>query len=317
MERILIGDLSEILVGRGLPAQVLPPRPDRRLAALLVQPSVSTVAEGVARRLAEEGTRTIIHVLPDGEDAKTLMALEEVYSALAGARMARTDTVIGVGGGAATDVAGFVAATWMRGVEAVHLPTTLLGAVDAAVGGKTGINLGGKNLVGAFWHPRRIIVDLEVLDRLPPELKRQGAAEVIKAGLLADPGVVSAYRHHGADTPLEDVVTRAIRIKAEIVSQDFTETGRRGLLNLGHTVGHGVEFATGISHGEAVAIGLVAEGAISEKLLGFGDLATIKAALAATGLPVRSPPADRRRVLDLVALDKKRFADRIRMALLE
>lgn len=317
MERILIGDASEILVGREWPRPILPPRRERRVAAVFTQAGASGVAEGIARRLQEEGHDSPVFLLPDGEEAKSLSSVEEAYRRLADLRLDRGDTIVAVGGGATTDAAGFVAGTWMRGIEAVYVPTTLLGAVDASIGGKTGVNLGGKNLVGVFWHPRRVIVNLDVLDALPSELKRQGAAEIIKAGLLADPAILDAYRHHGLEVALEDVVPDAIRVKAEIVAGDFTEKDRRGLLNLGHTIGHGVEYASDLTHGEAVAVGLVAAGAVSERVLGFAGMAHVEEVLGAAGLPLRSPPLDRDLVVRLIGLDKKRVSDRVRMVLLE
>lgn len=317
MERILIGRESEILIGNGLPRPLLPSRPERRKAALLTQPGAEHLAQAMLGQLREEGLEAAVHVLPDGEAAKDLAAVEGVYRWLAEEQHGRDDTLVGVGGGAATDAAGFVAGTWLRGVEVVHVPTTLLGAVDASIGGKAGVNIGGKNLVGVFWHPRRVVVDLEALEKLPDELKRQGAAEIIKAGLLARPGLVEAYRRQGLAVPLREVVPVAIRIKADIVTEDFTERGRRALLNLGHTIGHGVEFASGLSHGEAVAIGLVAAAAVSEHRLGFGEALEVKAALQAAGLPTTAPPLRREEVIRLIGLDKKRAAGRIRMVLLE
>lgn len=317
MERILIGDDSEILVARGRPEPLLPPRDQRRKAIVLTQPGAAHLAEEAVERISTGGLETTVHVMPDGEAAKTLAAVEEAYGRLADLGAGRGDTVVAVGGGALTDAAGFVAGTWMRGVEAVYLPTTLLGAVDAAIGGKTGVNVGGKNLVGVFWHPRRVMVDLDILERLSDDLRREGAAEIIKAGLLAAPEIVDAYRRHGVDVPLEQVVPAAIRIKADIVSEDFTEQGRRGLLNLGHTIGHGVEFASDLSHGESVAIGLMAAAAVSEDLLGFPGNEEVALALQATGLPVSAPRLDRAEVLRLIGLDKKQAAGRIRMVLLE
>lgn len=317
MERILIGDESEILVGRGWPDPLLPARDTRRKAAVLTQAGVAALAEEAARRLHEEGLEAAIHVMPDREEAKTLAAVEAAYIRLADLGIGRDDTVVAVGGGALTDGAGFVAGTWMRGIEAVYLPTTLLGAVDASIGGKTGVNIAGKNLVGVFRHPRRVVVDLDVLERLPDELKREGAAEVIKAGLLADPPVVDAYRREGLEVGLDTVVPAAIRVKTDIVADDFTERGRRGLLNLGHTIGHGIEFASGLSHGQSVAIGLVAAAAVSERVLGFEASSEVTAALEAVGLPVESPALDRTEVIRLIGLDKKRSAGRLRMVLLE
>jgi len=316
VERFVIAPDSEILIGRGFPRPLLPPAPARRRAGVVTQPGAEAIAARVASQLEEEGIETTIHVMPDGEEAKALAPIEAAYEWLAERRIGRTDSLVAVGGGAVTDAGGFVAATWMRGIEAVYVPTTLLGAVDAAIGGKTGINLAGKNLVGVFRHPRRVVVDLAILDALPDRLKREGAAEVIKAGLLAAPRVVAAYREHGIEAPLEEVVPASIGVKADIVSRDFTETGDRALLNLGHTIGHGVEFATGISHGEAVAVGLVAAAAASEHKLGFGETDVVLEALDRTGLPTASPPADRSEVIRLIGLDKKRKADRLHMTLL-
>lgn len=317
MERFLIGSDCEVLVGSGLPRPLLPEREGRRQAPLLTQPGAEQIARSVADRLQEDGWDAPVQVLPDREEAKSLSAIEKAYRWLASLEVGRHDTLVAVGGGALTDAAGFVAATWMRGIEVVHFPTTLLGAVDAAIGGKTAVNVGGKNLVGLFWHPRRVVVDLDVLRSLPANLKREGAAEVIKAGLLADRAIVDAYLSTGLDTDPETVVGRAIAIKADIVTDDFTEQGRRAFLNLGHTVGHAIEFVTGLSHGEAVAIGLVAAAAVSEERLGFDDAPLILEVLESAGLPTRSPAAEPSEILQLIALDKKRDAEGVRMVLLE
>ncbi|HLT95511.1 MAG TPA: 3-dehydroquinate synthase family protein [Acidimicrobiia bacterium] len=316
MEPILIGD-CEILVGHGLPRPLLPESVIRRRAVVITQPGAETVAQEIGEQLSTEGLDVFTHTLPDREEAKSLEAVSAVYAALAEHELGRGDTVIGVGGGAVTDAAGFIAGTWMRGVELVLVPTTLLGAVDASIGGKTAVNFAGKNLVGVFWPARRVAVDLSILEALPPELKREGAAEVIKAGFLAVPEIVDAYGRHGVDTPLEEVVGAAIRVKADIVSRDLTEQGDRALLNLGHTIGHAVEFASGISHGEAVAIGLVAAAAVSEARLGFRHSDLVRSTLQTTGLPTKSPPVPRDQLLELVGRDKKRLAGTVRMVLLE
>lgn len=317
MERFLIGDASEILVGRGLPDPLLPPSAHRRKAAILTQPTVTEKARAIADRLATtEGLVTEVVELADRESAKSLSALEGIYAALARMELGRDDVIIAVGGGAATDTGGFVAATWLRGVDVVHVPTTLLGAVDAAIGGKTAVNLAGKNLVGAFWHPRRVAIDLDTMESLPEALKREGSAEAIKTGFIGAPDIVAAYLEHGLDAPVEDVVPASVAVKTSIVSGDFTEKGDRALLNLGHTIGHGIEFASNLSHGEAVAIGLVAAAAISEAKLGFMGTGRVVEVLKRVGLPVRSPELSRSDVIRLVALDKKRDADGLRMVLL-
>lgn len=314
MARFLIGEDSEVVVGRGLPAPLLPPREGRQTVALLHQPGVAF--EDVAELLAGEVDTVETVELPDGEAAKSLDSVANVYARLAELHLGRADTIVTVGGGAATDAGGFVAATWLRGVEAVHVPTTLLAAVDAAIGGKTAVNLAGKNLVGAFWHPSRVLIDLNVLEGLPAPLLRQGAAEAIKAGLIDAPGIVDAYRTHGLDASLGLVVEEAVRVKTSIVAGDFTERGDRTLLNLGHTIGHGVEFTTGLSHGESVSIGLVAACAVSARLLAFPASEYVTGALEVVGLPTAAPGADRAEVRRLISLDKKRDSEGVRMVLL-
>ena len=324
MRRILITQgpetVAEVVVGRGLTSEAgrhLPRRPGRMRAAVLTQPSVKRIATEVEASLASEGLDASTLVLPDREGAKTLGTVEAVALELNRRGLARGDLIVGVGGGAATDTAGFVAATYLRGIECILVPTTLLGAVDAAVGGKTGVNVGGKNLVGAFAHPSRVLVDVAVLEQLPQGLVREGTAEAVKTGLVGDPGLVDLYRRHGSAAPLAEVVERAIAVKARIVSEDFREAGVRAVLNYGHTIGHGIESATGISHGEAVAIGMVAAGVVGERTVGFDGADDQEALIASLGLPTRAPAVDRSRVEALMALDKKRDEGGIRFVVLE
>jgi 3-dehydroquinate synthetase len=260
---------------------------------------------------------THVDVLPDGDAAKSLQVVGRVYEWLNSLGFTREDLIVAIGGGALTDVAGFIAATYLRGVEAVYLPTTLLGAVDAAIGGKTGINVGGKNLAGVFRHPQRVVIDLDILDALPKRLLREGAAEALKAGLIADPAIVSAYEQDGLEAPLDDVVPAAIAVKVRTVNTDFRESGLRAVLNYGHTIGHAVEVAAGITHGDAVAIGMVAAGKIAEDVLGFPEAARQLAAIRRLGLPVAAPPLDPGAVIGLLERDKKRDAGGLRMVLLE
>ncbi len=313
MEQVLISDHSEVQVGRGLEL-ALPERPERELVAVLSQPGVPP---GILERFqSDAGDVRIEHIeLPDREAAKELDAIGTIYDRLAEVNLGRGDTVVGIGGGAATDVAGFVAATWLRGVESVLVPTTLLGAVDASIGGKTGINRNGKNLVGAFWHPTRVIVDLDVMDSLPDDLRLEGSAEIVKAGLIGDPEIVAAYAATGLETPLESVVTRAIAVKAGVVSRDFREAGERAILNFGHTVGHAVEIQTGLAHGFAVAIGMVAAGVVSSRRHGF-ESDWLTELLFSMGLPVAAAGVSASAARDLIARDKKRTSEGIRMVLL-
>jgi len=324
VESILITEaerpVSEVIIGRGtLPslARLLPERSGRSRVAILTQPAIAAAAREVARTLDAEGIAVRTIELPDGERAKTLSVVEGVALELNTFGMHRGDTVVGIGGGAVTDLAGFVAATYLRGVECVVAATTLLGAVDAAVGGKTGVNVGGKNLVGVFKHPARVVIDLDVLERLPDDLLRQGTAEALKTGLVGDPDLVGLYREHGIGAPLDEVVPRAVRVKASIVSRDFREGGVRTFLNYGHTIGHGVEVAGRMSHGDAVAIGMVAAGVVGERTVGFTDAAEQRALIDSLGLPTSAPGLDPDEVTRLMELDKKRDAGGLRFVVLE
>jgi 3-dehydroquinate synthetase len=319
VDRILIGEVSEILVGRGIigPDTVLDHRPDRRRVAVIAQPNVARLARGLARDIRAGGLAAEVRVVPDREAVKTLPAVGEIYTWLNDIGMTRQDTVVGVGGGALTDAAGFVAATYLRGVEAVYVPTTLLGAVDAAIGGKTAVNVGGKNLVGAFAHPRRVVVDADVLDRLPADIVREGAAEALKAGLIGDPDLVELYERDGLGADIEEVVQRAVAVKAAVVDRDFTEGGERAHLNYGHTVGHAVEVAAPMSHGHAVAVGMVAAGRVSALVAGFTGEDRQRAAIERLGLPTAAHGVAYEDAVRLMALDKKRSAEGLRFVVLE
>ncbi len=310
---------SEIVIGRGvLEDEILPPRPSRHRVAILSQAGSSAIAGRINQALQNGPVDAAVIELPDGEPAKTLAAAEHVYRELNRLGLTRQDTVLAVGGGAVTDVGGFVAATYLRGIEAVYCSTTLLGAVDAAIGGKTGVNVGGKNLVGVFAHPTRIVIDLDVLDALPADLRSQGMAEVLKAGLIGDSELVDLLERDGLGADIEEVVTRAIAVKLGVVAEDFRESGRRAFLNYGHTLGHAIEVASGVSHGEAVAIGMVAAGVVSAELTGFDEEARVGSIITDLGLPVRlTGHLDRDQMLALIRLDKKRDQSGIRMVLLE
>jgi 3-dehydroquinate synthase len=270
----------------------------------------------VAARLRESGLQVEVIGLPDREEAKTLVVAGSVYEALARFGLGRHDTVLGVGGGSVSDVAGFVAGTWLRGVEVIHIPTTLLASVDAAIGGKTGANLAGKNLVGVFWHPTRVIVDVETLESLPTTLRREGLAEALKAGLVGDRDLFELLEREGESAALDEVVSRAASVKVRVVGEDEKDTGLRAILNFGHTIGHAIEYASPLSHGESVAVGMVAAGRVSEQRLRFQGLERIIAAIDGLGLPTRVEGLERARVEDLLRHDKKRDAGGIRMVLL-
>jgi 3-dehydroquinate synthase len=297
---------------------LLAERPGRARVAVLSQPGEpARVAEELVGELRAIGLAAESRVLPDGEAAKTLAVAEDVYRWLADLRLTRDDTVLGVGGGALTDLAGFVAATFLRGIEAAYVPTTLLGAVDAAIGGKTAVDLDVKNLVGAFHHPTRVVIDCDLLDALPARLRREGTAEALKAGLVGDPGLVALYEREGAHADLEEVVMRAVRVKAGVVERDPRERGERAHLNYGHTIGHAVEVAADLTHGEAVAVGMVAAGRASALQAGFGEEARQREVIGRLGLPVSVARVDATRLRRLLNLDKKRDAAGLRMVLLE
>jgi len=311
------GRSGEIVIGRGLAGvdRLLLDGADR--VAVLTQPSVSRLGAAIADELGERGLLAAVRVLPDGDQAKSLRTVESVFEWLNTLGFTRKDMVIAVGGGALTDLAGFVAATYLRGIEITYLPTTLLAAVDASIGGKTGVNVGGKNLAGVFRHPARVVIDLDILERLPGDLLMEGAAETVKAGFIADVAIVTEYEAYGIKAALERVVPAAVAVKVGTVAGDFREAGRRAILNYGHTVGHAVEIAASISHGDSVAIGMVAAGRVSARLTGFPHEGRQREIIEKIGLPVVSPRVDANEVLTLIGRDKKRDGGGIRMVLLE
>lgn len=316
MAELTVAGATEVIVGPGVPRPLLPERDARSKVAVITQPAATERAMEIAAMLGEEGLAVEVIGLPDRDEAKTLDVVASIYQALAGAGLNIHDTVVGVGGGAVSDVAGFVAGTWMRGVEVVHFPTTYLGAIDASIGGKTGVNIGGKNLVGVFWHPSRVVVDTLVLESLPVPLVREGMAEAYKAGLVGDPELVALFDGEGLSASVEEVVVRALSVKTRLVGEDPRDRGDRAFLNFGHTIGHAIEYASRLSHGESVALGMVAAVRVSEKKEDFKGADQVIATLDEMGLPVAIDGVDRARVLDLVSRDKKRDAGGVRMVLL-
>lgn len=264
--------------------------------------------------------------IPAGEEQKHLGTVGTVYDWLLGARVERSDFVVCLGGGVVTDLGGFVAATTLRGIDFVHVPTTLLGMVDASVGGKTGVDHAmGKNLIGAFAQPRAVVIDPRVLRTLPERQRRAGWAEVIKHGLILDEALV-ADLEAGASDPQAmlspDLIGRSVAIKAAVVSEDEREAGRRTLLNYGHTIGHALEAVTGFSaylHGEAVAIGMRAAGTMAVELgmLPAAELERQQRLIRAYGLPESAPGVPVEAVLAATQSDKKARAGRIQWVLLE
>jgi 3-dehydroquinate synthase len=276
-------------------------------------------AKSAVRSLAKAGFEAVLIVVPAGETAKSLKTVQHCYDQLAAHQLERKSFIVALGGGVVGDLAGFVAATYLRGMAFVQVPTTLLAQVDSSVGGKVGVNLKvGKNLVGAFYQPRLVLCDLDTLRTLPDREFSAGLAEVIKYGIIYDAPLFARLERNMAKllrrdpTALAETVARCCQIKADVVGQDETESGVRAILNFGHTVGHGLEAISGYGkylHGEAISIGQVAAARFSAKLLGLSarDVERITALFRRAGLPThaRLNPARRRRLFATMRLDKK------------
>lgn len=305
--RVPLGDRSyDVLVGHGarteLPA--LLPRSARR-AAVVTQAGIPLeIDPGVPFERFEIG---------DGEDHKTLATIERLCRGFARMGLTRNDVIVGVGGGMVTDVAGFAAASWHRGIPVVHVSTTLVGMVDAAIGGKTGVNLpaidgvGGKNLVGAYWQPSGVVCDLDALATLPPRELRCGRGEMAKYHFLTGDNLLAMAE--------PERVARCVQIKAEVVASDEREGGRRALLNYGHTLAHALEIATdhSLAHGEAVAVGLVYAAHLAHRLGRIDDARVQRhyevvggAYELGTSLP---PDLSAEQLVSLMGLDKKVLSD--------
>lgn len=267
-------------------------------------------------------------VLPDGEAYKTLECCAQVFDALAALKANRDACLVALGGGVIGDLAGFAAATWMRGVDFIQIPTTLLAQVDSSVGGKTGVNLAaGKNLVGAFHQPRAVVIDTGTLATLPPREYRSGLAEVVKYGAIGDAEFFAWLEANAAalaardDAAVGEAIAKSCAHKAGVVARDEREDGERALLNFGHTFGHALETSAGygtLLHGEAVAIGMVLAARLSAELgrAPAADTQRLERLLAALGLPTALPPGhDAQHLLALMRLDKKNLSGRLRLIL--
>ncbi|MGH2752935.1 MAG: 3-dehydroquinate synthase [Actinomycetota bacterium] len=294
----------EVLVGRGLLPHVgdlMPRLAHAEKAFVISHPTLATYSDQVARSLDGAGLAAALLEVPEGELSKSLAVAEDLLRRMAEGPAHRDDLVVSVGGGVVGDLAGFCASTYARGTAMLHVATSLLAQVDAAVGGKTGVNLPeGKNLVGTIHQPVQVICDVAVLDSLPDEELRSGMAEVIKYGLIHDPELLDLVLVRNDDilrrdpAVLEEIVVRSVRTKAAIVAEDETEQGRRAVLNYGHTFAHALEQAAGYSglrHGEAVALGIMAAAHLARELERIDDAAVAlhRRSLEAVGLPVSAP----------------------------
>jgi 3-dehydroquinate synthase len=322
----------DVLVGTGIMGELPGMVGGRSRTVVLIHPSgLEHLAAPATEALAAAGHTVHPESVPAGEAAKDIAVATELWSRLAALKTSRSDAIVGLGGGAVTDLAGFVASTWLRGVPVVLVPTTLLGIVDAAIGGKTAINIpAGKNLVGAFHPPTGVLADLSALTTLPRREYICGLAEVIKAGFIADPAILDLIEHDpvAAATPggthERELVERAIQMKADVVAADLreAEAGGREMLNYGHTLGHAIERAERyqIPHGEAVAIGMMFAAAVG-RLSGRLDDATAKRhgeILTAVGLPVKyAGGASWEQLRDTMGVDKKTRGSRLRLVVLD
>ena len=310
----------DVVVGHGLLGELADLVKTSQRTAVIHPASLKATAAAIQAEI--EGAHLI--EVPDGEAQKDLKVAAYCWDVLGQVGFTRSDAIVGVGGGATTDLAGFVAATWLRGVRVVHIPTTLLGMVDAAVGGKTGINTSaGKNLVGAFHPPAGVLVDLTALETLPRHDYVAGLAEIIKVGFTHDPEILDRI-DQDATTPqgrhTRELIERAIAVKAKVVSEDLTEQGQREFLNYGHTLGHAIEKVESYRwrHGAAVSVGLVFAAELG-RLAGRLDDKTAdrhRQILETVGLPT-SYDGDWQQLSATMAVDKKSRGSRLRFVVLD
>ena len=319
----------DVVVGHGLLGLLPGMLGERVRKVLVIHPrALRSTGDAVKADLDAAGIQAFTAEIPDAEEGKHIQVAAFCWQVLGQNDFTRSDAVVAVGGGAVTDVAGFVAATWLRGVKVVHIPTSLLGMVDASVGGKTGINTAeGKNLVGAFHPPAGVLVDLDALQTLPRNELVTGLAESVKCGFIADPEILSIIERNpeasttaGTDE-LREIIERSIRVKAEVVSSDLRESGRREFLNYGHTLGHAIELAERyqMRHGAAVSIGLVFAAELARSVGRLSDEVADrhKEILDLLGLPTSYRRDRWAALLDGMRRDKKSRGDLLRFVVLD
>jgi 3-dehydroquinate synthase len=317
-----------VIIGTGLLGELGEQLDGTHRVAILHQPVLAQTAEAVRQHLSDKGIDAHRIEIPDAEAGKELPVVGYIWEVLGRIGIGRKDAVVSLGGGAATDVAGFAAATWLRGVSIVHVPTTLLGMVDAAVGGKTGINTeAGKNLVGAFHQPKAVLVDLATLETLPRNEIVAGMAEIVKTGFIADPVILDLIEAdpEAALDPvgpvLPELIRRAITVKAEVVAADEKESALREILNYGHTLAHAIERRERYRwrHGAAVSVGLVFAAELG-RLAGRLDDETAdrhRAVLTSLGLPVSYDTDALPQLVEYMAGDKKTRSGVLRFVVLD
>ncbi|WP_309079823.1 3-dehydroquinate synthase [Zhihengliuella sp.] len=318
-----------VVVGNGLLDRLPGILGERVRKVLVIHPrALRATGDAVKAELDGAGLTALTAEIPDAEEGKHIQVAAFCWQVLGQNDFTRSDAIVAVGGGAVTDVAGFVAATWLRGVRVVHLPTTLLGMVDAAVGGKTGINTSeGKNLVGAFHPPAAVLADLDSLQTLPRNELVTGLAESVKCGFIADPRILEIIEADPAKVSepgspeLREIVERSIRVKAEVVSEDLKESGRREMLNYGHTLAHAIELAERyqMRHGAAVSIGLAFAAELARSVGRIDDELADRhrAVLESLGLPTTYRGDRWAALLDGMKRDKKARGDLLRFVVLD
>ncbi|MCU1539337.1 MAG: 3-dehydroquinate synthase [Arthrobacter sp.] len=323
------GENYDVVVGRGLLAGLPALLGERVKRVLVIHPrALRLTGDTVREELASAGFTALTAEIPDAEEGKHIEVASFCWQVLGQNDFTRSDAVVAVGGGAVTDLAGFVAATWLRGVKVIHMPTSLLAMVDAAVGGKTGINTAeGKNLVGAFHPPAGVLADLDTLDTLPKNEMISGMAEVIKCGFIADPAILELIERDPAavsdprSDAVRELIERAITVKAKVVSADLKEAGEREILNYGHTLGHAIELVERYSwrHGAAVSVGMMfaAELARSVGRLSDADADRHRSILESLGLPITYRRDRWQALLDGMRRDKKSRGDLLRFVVLD
>jgi 3-dehydroquinate synthase len=324
-----VNENYDVVVGRGL-LDTLPAKLGERVRRVLVihPRALRLTGDTVRDELEAAGFTALTAEIPDAEEGKHIQVAAFCWQVLGQNDFTRSDAIVAVGGGAVTDLAGFVAATWLRGVKVIHMPTSLLGMVDASVGGKTGINTAeGKNLVGSFHPPAAVLVDLDTLQTLPKNELISGMAEVIKCGFIADPVILDLVEKNtdavmdAGSSVVRELIERAISVKAEVVSQDLKESGLREILNYGHTLGHAIELVERYSwrHGAAVSVGMMFAAELSRSVgrLSDADADRHRTILESLGLPITYRRDRWQGLLDGMRRDKKSRGDLLRFVVLD